>query len=104
MTDYTVKSLLSLIGISTAKFHDWKKRSGMINRHNGKIPKGGYLLNWERNAIVNYAREHPGEGYRRLTYMMLDADVVAVSPSTTYRVLKSAGLLNRWIDIKIVVQ
>jgi transposase InsO family protein len=28
--------------------------------------------------------------------MMLDADVVAVSPSTVYRVLKNAGLLGRW--------
>jgi len=28
--------------------------------------------------------------------MMLDEDVVAVSPSTTYRVLKVAGLLNQW--------
>lgn len=28
--------------------------------------------------------------------MMMDANVVAVSPSTTYRVLKAAGLLNRW--------
>lgn len=28
--------------------------------------------------------------------MMLDENVFAVSPSTTYRVLKSAGLLNIW--------
>jgi transposase InsO family protein len=28
--------------------------------------------------------------------MMLDADVVAVSPATTYRVLRAAGRLNRW--------
>jgi putative transposase len=28
--------------------------------------------------------------------MMLDRDVVAVSPSSTYRVLKAAGLLQRW--------
>jgi putative transposase len=33
------------------------------------------------------------EGYRRLAYMMLDADVVAVSPSSVYRVLKAAGRL-----------
>jgi transposase InsO family protein len=33
------------------------------------------------------------EGYRRLAYMMLDADVVAVSPSSVYRVLKAAGKL-----------
>jgi len=28
--------------------------------------------------------------------MMLDRGVVAVSPSSTYRVLKEAGLLERW--------
>ena len=35
-------------------------------------------------------------GYRRLTFMMLDADVVAVSPASVWRVLKQAGLLSRW--------
>lgn len=33
------------------------------------------------------------EGYRRLTYMMLDENVVAVSPASTYRILKREGLL-----------
>ena len=28
--------------------------------------------------------------------MMLDRNVVAVSPSSTYRVLRAAGLLQRW--------
>ena len=37
----------------------------------------------------------PLEGYRRLTFMMLDEDIVAVSPSSTYRVLKAAGRLDR---------
>jgi putative transposase len=36
------------------------------------------------------------EGYRRLTFMMLDQDVVAVSPASVWRVLKQAGLLSRW--------
>ena len=31
-----------------------------------------------------------------LTYMMMDEDIVAVSPGTTYRVLSKRGLLNRW--------
>jgi len=34
------------------------------------------------------------EGYRRLTYLMIDADIVYVSPSTTYRVLLAAGLMH----------
>ena len=36
------------------------------------------------------------EGYRRLAFMMLDADVVAVSPSSVYRVLRDAGRLAKW--------
>jgi putative transposase len=36
------------------------------------------------------------EGYRRLTFMMIDRDIVAVSPSSVYRVLAGAGLLDRW--------
>jgi putative transposase len=47
-------------------------------------------------AIIDFHQEHPLEGYRRLTFMMLDGDVVAVSPSSVWRVLQQAGLLSRW--------
>ena len=40
--------------------------------------------------------ERTTELYRRLTFMMLDANVVAVSPSSVYRVLKQAGRLAGW--------
>jgi len=48
----------------------------------------------EKVAIISFHQEFPLEGYRRVTFMMLDRDVVAVSPSSTYRVLKGAGLLQ----------
>ena len=51
---------------------------------------------WEKKAIIDFYHQYPLEGYRRLTYMMLDADVVHVSPSSVYRVLSSQGLLRRW--------
>ncbi len=35
-------------------------------------------------------------GWRTWAYMMMDADVVAVSPATVYRVLKGAGCFERW--------
>jgi transposase InsO family protein len=44
---------------------------------------------------LDYHDRHPLDGYRRLTFMMLDDDVVAVSPTTVYRVLKNAGRLDR---------
>jgi putative transposase len=49
----------------------------------------------EKQAIRNFHDQFPLEGYRRLTFMMLDADLVACSPSSVYRVLKEAGLLDR---------
>jgi transposase InsO family protein len=52
-------------------------------------------LEWEQRAIVDYHERFPLEGYRRLSFMMLDHDIVAVSPSSVYRVLKSAGRLDR---------
>ncbi len=93
--ELTAKRLLDWLGLRDGKFYDWKQRYGKVNAHNGKIPRDWWLEEWEKQAIVNYHGQHPQEGYRRLTYMMLDADVVAVSPATVYRVLKQAGLLGR---------
>jgi putative transposase len=45
-------------------------------------------------AILEFHAGHPTEGYRRLAFMMLDADVVAVSPSSVYRVLRDAGVIK----------
>ena len=57
------------------------------------MPRDHWLTNDEQERICTFAREHHLEGYRRLTFMMLDADVVACSPSSVYRILKNRGLL-----------
>jgi putative transposase len=57
------------------------------------VPRDHWLTDDESTRICTFARQHPQEGYRRMTFMMLDADVVACSPSSVYRVLKKAGLL-----------
>jgi transposase InsO family protein len=90
-----VKQLLKWVGLATSKYHTWKNRYGKANEHNGKIPRDWWIEPWEKQAIIDYHDQNPLEGYRRLTFMMLDDDIVAVSPSTTYRVLKSAGRLDR---------
>ena len=77
----------------SSKFHDWKARFGKVNEHNAWVPRDHWLTEDEITRICVYARGHPLEGYRRLTFMMLDADVVACSPTSVYRVLKKAGLL-----------
>jgi transposase InsO family protein len=89
-----------MINLSSSKYYTWIDREGEPNHHNGKIPKQNWLLEWEINEIVAYAVNHPGEGYRRLTYMMLDENVAFASPATVYRILKYFGLLNRWNKTK----
>lgn len=86
---------IAWLGISSSKFYDWKDRYGKVNEHNGQVPRDWWLEEGEKAAILAYQQRYPLEGYRRLTFMMLDDDVVAVSPSSTYRVLKQAGVLGR---------
>jgi transposase InsO family protein len=84
------------IGIARGKFFAWKKRYGKVNEHNALVPRDHWLTSEERLSIIAFHERFPLEGYRRLTFMMLDQDVVAASPSTVYRVLSAAGLLDRW--------
>ena len=84
------------LGVSSSKFYDWRERYGRVNEHNGWVPRDFWLEDWEKQAIINFHLKNPLEGYRRLTFMMLDADIVAVSPSSVWRVLGQAGLLKKW--------
>lgn len=86
---------LGWLELGPSKFHQWKQRYGKANEHNGQVPRDSWLEDWEREAILVYHDRHPLEGYRSLTFMMLDDDVVAVSPASVYRVLKTAGRLDR---------
>lgn len=90
------KRIVGWLGVGGSKFYDWKRRYGKVNEHNGLVPRDWWLEDWEKRAILDFHQKHPLEGYRRLTFMMLDADVVAVSPSSVYRVLRQAGVMDRW--------
>jgi transposase InsO family protein len=95
-TEIPAKRWVGWIGISKGKYFDWKLRYGKANEHNGLVPRDHWIDEWERRAIIEYHGRHLLDGYRRLTFMMLDENIVAVSPSTVYRVLRKAGLLDRW--------
>lgn len=88
--------MIPWLRIGRSKFYAWIGRYGKVNEHNGLIPRDFWLEPWEREAIIGFALDHPLEGYRRLTFMMLDRDIVAVSPSSAWRVLARAGLLKKW--------
>ncbi len=92
-TEIPMNRFLPWIGITTSKFYDWKARFGKVNEHNAWVPRDHWLTDDESARICNFARQNPTEGYRRMAFMMIDADVAACSPASVYRVLKKAGLL-----------
>ena len=95
-TELSARWVLARLGVDATQFYRWTARYGRENTHNGQIPRDHWLSAAEREAICRYHATHALEGYRRMTFMMLDADIVAVSPATVYRVLTAAGVLDRW--------
>jgi transposase InsO family protein len=95
-TEVAAVRMIGWLDVRSSKFYDWRSRYGKANEHNAWVPRDHWLAEWEKAAILEFERQYPLEGYRRLAFMMLDADVVAVSPSSVYRVLKQAGRLGGW--------
>ena len=95
-TGISYRRIVQWIGIPRSKFYQWQQRYGRVNEHNAWIPRDFWLRDWEKQAVLEFWSTHAREGYRRMTYMMLDADLAAVSPSTVYRLLQDAGVLHRW--------
>jgi transposase InsO family protein len=95
-TEIAATKMVNWIGITRSKFYDWQFRYGKVNEHNTWIPRDFWLTDYEKQAIIDYYQDNPLEGYRRLTYMMMDDDIIAVSPSSVYRVLSDAGVLSKW--------
>jgi putative transposase len=94
-TEIPACRFLGWIGLGASKFHDWKKRYGKVNEHNAWVPRDHWLTTNEKHKIIAFAHDNPLEGYRRLTFMMLDRDLVAASPTSVWRVLHQAGLLAK---------
>jgi len=54
------------------------------------------MANRTGTTAVNRETFGSSSGSMRPLYMMMDADIVAASPATVYRVLKQADVLRRW--------
>ena len=81
-TEIAADRFVAWIGMARGKFFDWKKRYGKANEHNGHVPRDHWLLDEEKRKIIGFHERFPLEGYRRLTFMMIDQEVVAASPSS----------------------
>lgn len=86
---------LAALGVPRSVYYGWRRRESLQDR--AGMPCRVYeVLPEERAAICEFALAQPKVGYRKLTWMMLDAGIACVGESTVYRVLNEADLLSRW--------
>jgi hypothetical protein len=86
---------LAALGVPRSVYYGWRRRESLQDRPG--VPCRVYeVLPAERGAICEFALVHPKVGYRKLTWMMVDAGIACVGESTVYRVLDEADLLSRW--------
>ncbi len=97
-SEWPLLPILACLGVPRSVYFSWRTRAE--EGPPAEIPRGptsyDRLLPDEVEAIEEFALRHPKTGYRKLTYMMLDQDIAAVSESAVYRVLREADLLHRW--------
>ncbi len=97
-SQWPVESILACLGVPRSVYFAWRAQahSGQLEDLPRSPQSYDRLLPDEVEAIKAFALSHPKVGYRKLSYLMLDQDVVAVSESAVYRVLREADLLSRW--------
>jgi transposase InsO family protein len=93
---YAIKSALAVLGLPRSTYFSWSRMRGKSVRPAGKIPKSHVITPDERRAVLAFARAHPRNGYKRLSYMMNDAGVAAVRPSTVLNILHEEQLIGPW--------
>jgi len=92
---WPVKRTLRALGIAPSSYFEWIGRPTLAPAY--AVPRGlSEPLPQEKAAVCEFALEQPTDGYRRLTWMLLDANVAALSESGVYRILREAGLNRRW--------
>lgn len=98
-TGWSLRQILERLGLPKSRFYDWKHRirGGRLDDRFA-VGQGSVhgILPEEKAAVIAYALSHPKEGYRRLTWMMVDEDVAYLGSSSVYRILREADLLYRW--------
>lgn len=90
--------VLSQLGVPRSVYYRWQGRLKEGSLQDRVVVPRSLLvaLPQEEEAVVSYALAHPREGYRRLSWMMVDEDVTCLSPSAVYRILDRHDLLYRW--------
>jgi transposase InsO family protein len=96
---WPARQTLAALGIARSTYHRWLREEAWARALPDQPvkPVQPYEASAEeRQAVLDYARRHPELRHRELAWRMVDEEVVYLSPSTVYRILKTANLVCPW--------
>jgi putative transposase len=96
---WPAKRTLAALGIPRRTYYRWLKEEAWARAlpvEPTKPVQPYEALPEEKQAVLDYARRHPELRHRELAWRMVDEDVVCLSASTVYRILKEANLVCPW--------
>jgi putative transposase len=90
---------LTALGVSRRSYYRWLKEKAWqrsLSAESIRSVQPYEALPQEKEAVLAYARRHPELRHRELAWRMVDENVVCLSPSTVYRILKDVNLVCPW--------
>lgn len=88
--------LLKLYGISKSAYYSWFDAEGLKPEVTRKPRRTDAITAGEEASVIAFRKEHGGIGYRKLCWMMVDADVACMSETSVYNILSRHDLLYGW--------
>ena len=95
-----VRQTLQELQIAPSTYYRWKSRyrdkglNGLVDRPPEPRRVWNRLATKQRRYVVRYALEHPSLSPREVATTLVDEQVMYVSESTVYRILKEAELIK----------
>lgn len=95
---WRIRGTLKFLGVKRATYYSWIGRERTDRVEGDKINTNPFTpLPEEKEKVIEYALNHQDLRHRELTWRMVDENVVCLSPSTVYRILKDNDLVKGWV-------
>jgi transposase InsO family protein len=92
---WSMRRTLRALDVSPASYYRWRKEAEPAKAPSRPV-QVYEATGEEKRAVRAYALKHPGIRHRELAWRMVDEEVVCLSPSTVYRILKGENLVCPW--------
>lgn len=99
-SNLSVRKTLRQIDISRSTFYEWYKRYqmqgyyGLAPKHRTPLQFWNAILEWEKQRVVEIAREYPEKSCREVAFHIMDKEGYFISESSVYRILKAHDLVT----------